>query len=164
MKIIIFIGILFSLVAFAAPNIVTEGKEEQSDSEIIEKSILWKAPIDQSSWAPIELKKMIQDTSRFKPFGNFYEVLDETEAFGGKVLYVGLIGVNYAGGPNVVIESTHHDLAKYIKEKYQYELTFVEENGDEGYWTDLGKNLRLVIIPHPSIKGASIIIGEYTGL
>lgn len=160
MKSAILIGTLLSSLAFP----LQAEEEQQNDSEIIEKSVLWKAEINKSSWAPVELKKMVRDSSRFKPFGNFYEVLDDTKAFGGDLVYVGLVGVNFAMGPNVVVKSTHHEVAKYIEEKYEYELTFIEEGQNEGYTTSLGKNLKLVIIPHPSIEGASITIGEYTGL
>lgn len=135
-----------------------------NDSDIIETSILWKAEIDPVSWSPIALKALLEDKKRFKKVDNFYEVMDETEAFGGEIVYLNLVGIEAASGPNAIVRSDPSNIANYVTKKYStIDLKQINEDGETVYLADIGTDLRLLIVRHPTIKGTSIVIGEYTG-
>ncbi len=154
--------ILVFLLGLAGCATWPQTSSKQKDSTIIETSILWQAKINKVTWEPIKLTKLLRNSSRFSPAGNFYEVKDETEAFGAKVIFIGLIGINFARGPNAVIQSPPKEIADYISKKYG--IIFISEPKKNAYLAELKEYFQLLIIAHPSIENASIIIGEYTGL
>lgn len=106
-----------ALIVFAASLIagiqsvqVASGATEAgaNDTEVIESTILWRAELDEATWAPIELEKVLSNTTRYSPSGNFFKVNETLYVFGHQAIYIGMLGVppNSVGGTTIAISST----------------------------------------------------------
>lgn len=140
------------------PDIAGKGGISK-EARIIEESILWKAKINRVTWEPIKLARMLKDGRRFTEEGQFYAVNDEIVAFGQKVLYIGLVGLDMFGGPNAMLEGSPAEIAEYITQHYGVEFI----NNDVEYQADIGPDLRLYLAPHPERENTTLIIGAYLG-
>jgi hypothetical protein len=138
---------------------VTNQSLQAVDSDVIESTILWKAEIDPVTWEPLLLKKMLRDQGRFQQEGNFYKAIKPINAFGHEVLYVGMVGLDLIPGPNVMLKGAPEDIAKYITEHHGIKL--IKKNAE--YQAELKKDIVLCIGAHPSMEGATLVIGAYFG-
>lgn len=130
-----------------------------ADSRTIEEAILWRAPIHRITWEPMELKKLLSNPDLFTPKGNFFEARAELKAFGHKVTYVGIVGVDMCSGPNVTVEGSVATVCSAIEQAYGLKLTV----GESGAACDLVKDVRLLIWTHPTKPDETIIVGAYFG-
>jgi len=148
--------LLLGLVGCHSPQ---KQSSTADDSQIIESTILWRATIDAVTWEPLELKSMLSDSSRFRQEGNFYKVKDSTKAFGHEALYIGMVGIDLIPGPNVMLKGDPDNVAQYITRHNGIKLI---KKGEE-YQAELKQDIMLCVAPHPSRKGATLVIGAYLG-
>jgi len=140
-------------------NVFSAQVNKSPESEIIESTLLWEAPIDEVTWEPLKLKELLKDTTQFSPSGNFYKVNYDLYVFGHKAIYLGMRGIDFVPGPNATLEGNPEAISKNISENYN--ITFTK-NEDE-YVADLKEYIKLVIAPHPNLKDTSLVIGAYLG-
>lgn len=112
-------------------------------------------------WESPGIVECIESEQGFTKDGesNFYIPNDELSAFGFKVAYVGLLGVNYVPGPNIIVEGGFQSVADAIEE--QSELSF--ERSSEGCSSRIHENLELFVCPHPDKPNLTIILCGYFG-
>jgi len=91
--------------------------------------------------------------------GYFYKPNQELQAFGHKVVYVGLLGIDLYPGPNVTLEGRAEEVRKAIEKAYSIKLKKVEG----GFAAELQKNVHLLIVPHPNNRKQTMVIGAYLG-
>jgi hypothetical protein len=147
---IFFFGLLLGTAAWAFPP---------ETSALIENAVLWKAPHDGTTPAPTALAKLVEEPGLFTQEGNFYKPNQELRAFGHKVVYVGLLGIDLYPGPNVTVEGRAEEVRKAIEQAYSIKLKKVEG----GFDAELQKNVHLLITPHPNNRKQTMVIGAYLG-
>ncbi len=153
-------SIFFVAIICILPLHAIAGQEEElSPSKIVESTVLWNAQIDEVTWEPIELSKLLNNSEGFTKAGNFYKVNSELKVFGHKALYIGMRGIEFIPGPNVTLEGNPATVSEYISKNYK--ISF-HQNENE-YVADLKEYIKLVIGPHPNLKDSSIVIGAYLG-
>ena len=162
------------VLAFSLAGIC-HGSGDSPDATTIELAILWRSPVDPESWEPVELAKLIHDSSKFTPEGSyFYKPRTPLIVFGHEALYVGAVGMGDVAGPNVMLKGKPEDIANFISEKYRVEFTKkgdgyqgdIKEaatDGGEVYHVEIREHVSLIIAPHPEKVGESVVIGAYNG-
>ncbi len=125
----------------------------------IETGILWQMNAE-GQMAIADMEAVALDENLFEEEGHFYKAnTDDIRAFNARVLYLGLMGVESLAGPNAVVEASPLEVAREVSKKYGIKL-----DQEEGVFVaDLNKDVRLLILPHPNIGNATIIIGAYFG-
>lgn len=132
-------------------------QELKTDSKIVEETILWQTSYD-STFTPIEMAKLLSDTSRFKKEGNFYKVNSTLKVFGFESIYLGMIGINYMLGPNATLKGTPKEISEKIAKSYNY--IFEVSPDKSSYKVDLINEISLIITKHPTLKNATMVIGS----
>ena len=147
---ILFLGLLLGASALATPPEATA---------VIENAVLWKAPHDGTTPAPTALAKLVEKPGLFTQEGNFYKPNQELRAFGHKVAYVGLLGIELYPGPNVTLEGRVDAVRAAIEKAYSIKLKKVEG----GFAAELQKDVHLLITQHPTNRKQTMVIGAYLG-
>ena len=168
MRLLIIFLLIFNAVNFC------QASEKLTDTTTIELSILWRLPVDPAKWESKEFEKLLQDSTKFVPVGNFYKPKSKMNVFGHEVLYVGAVGMGEIPGPNAMLKGSPEKIANYIREKYK--IKFVKEGnefhgdiketataGGEMYRVKIRDYVKLVIAPNPEKKDETIVIGAYLG-
>ncbi len=145
MRIFIFLLFVTTISSFSYAN----------DSQILESLVSCER-----NYEIINFIKNIDSNSSFKSSGgNFYEQIKELKAFGHKILYLGLHGVDMVPGPNITINgdfnSTKNSIIKKINKKF--------ECGPEGCGSAIGSSTQIMIYPHLTNKKLTIIQCGYFG-
>ncbi len=147
---ILFLGLLLGASALATPPEATT---------VIEHAVLWKAPSVGTTPAPTALAKLVEEPGLFTQEGNFYKPNEEIRAFGHKVAYVGLLGIELYPGPNVTLEGRVEAVRAAIEKAYSIKLKKVEG----GFDAELQKDVHLLITQHPTNRKQTMVIGAYLG-
>ncbi|MCP4214493.1 MAG: hypothetical protein GY765_07540 [bacterium] len=155
MKNLLFLTIIALVFSFPSCQSVTE-----DPTKIVESTILWQAKL-KPDWTPVKMSELVSDTSRFEKKGSFYKVKTNLKVFGHKAIYLGMVGYNLFPGPNVTLEGSPENIAKYIEENYN--LKFKSSKDKTAYEAEVKKYIKLFIQKHPKIKNQSVIIGAYLG-
>lgn len=129
-----------------------------SDGQAVESAILWQAKLD-DTWRPVDMAKVVANHDQFELQGNFYKVKGELVVFGHLAPYVGMLGVDLFAGPNAVLTGNPQSIATYIMQHHG--AKFKKHGGS--FVCEYKKDIKIIIEKHPTIRGASIIIGAYTG-
>jgi len=157
MKCLFFLLLFVLLFGCANPKISIVPDE---NSEIIESTILWNAKLE-SDWTPVELTKLVSNVKQFEKQGAFYNAKSDFSAFGHKVVYLGIKGINEIAGPNASLIGTPSSIARYISDRYG--VIFVSNEDKTIYESEYKKNIKLIIEVHPTLAGNTMVIGAYTG-
>ena len=146
-------------LGFAA-GCATQGEwlSATSDGKAIESAILWEAKLD-DRWTPVDMARLVKNADQFEQQGNFYGVKGDLVVFGHPATYVGMLGVDLFAGPNAVLTGSPQDIAAYITQHHGAKF---EKHGGS-FVSEYKKDIKIIVEKHPNIRGASIIIGAYTG-
>jgi hypothetical protein len=110
-------------------------------------------------WVPVEMRSVVGNADLFEKEGNFYKVKGDLVVFGHRATYVGMRGVELYAGPNAVLTGSPRSVAAYLTEKHG--VKFASHGG--ALVSDYKQHIQVLVFPHPSIRGSTIVIGAYTG-
>lgn len=128
------------------------------DGKAVESAILWKAKLT-DKWLPVEMQTVVENEQLFEKEGNFYKAKGECVVFGHPATYVGMLGIDLCAGPNALLTGSPESVAAYLTEKHG--VKFKAEGGV--LVADYRKDIKILVVRHPDIKGSTIVIGAYTG-